>query len=112
MAGEADLGGTMRLGSYPAKLIRGTVTAESYGTLDVTERHRHRYEVNNAYRDKIAESGLVFSGTARRPAGRVRGVPARPPSVPGGHRLIRSLQEPTDPTASAVPFTDRVVAEI
>ena len=64
VAGEADLGGTMRLGSYPAKLIRGTVTAESYGTLDVTERHRHRYEVNNAYRDKIAESGLVFSGTS------------------------------------------------
>ena len=79
----------MRLGSYPAKLIRGTVTAESYGTLDVTERHRHRYEVNNAYRDKIAP-GLVFGHLARRPAGRVRGVPARPPSVPGGHRLIRS----------------------
>ncbi|MFZ2241161.1 MAG: CTP synthase [Gordonia amarae] len=64
VAGEADLGGTMRLGSYPAKLLRGTVTAESYGSLDVTERHRHRFEVNNAYRDKIAESGLVFSGTS------------------------------------------------
>ena len=64
VAGEADLGGTMRLGSYPATLLRGTVTAESYGSLDVTERHRHRFEVNNAYRDKIAESGLVFSGTS------------------------------------------------
>ena len=64
VAGEADLGGTMRLGSYPATLLRGTVTAESYGSLEVTERHRHRFEVNNAYRDQVAESGLVFSGTS------------------------------------------------
>ncbi|MBD0024021.1 CTP synthase [Gordonia pseudamarae] len=64
VAGEADLGGTMRLGSYPAKLVRGSITAESYGALEVTERHRHRFEVNNAYRDKIAQSGLVFSGTS------------------------------------------------
>ncbi|BBZ04185.1 CTP synthase [Mycolicibacterium chitae] len=64
VAGEADLGGTMRLGAYPAVLQEDSIVAEAYGTVDVSERHRHRYEVNNAYRDKIAESGLQFSGTS------------------------------------------------
>ena len=64
VAGEADLGGTMRLGAYPATLQKGSVVAQAYGTENVSERHRHRYEVNNVYRDKISESGLVFSGTS------------------------------------------------
>lgn len=64
VAGEADLGGTMRLGAYPAHLERGSVVARSYGATEVSERHRHRYEVNNSYRDKIAAAGLVFSGTS------------------------------------------------
>lgn len=64
VAGEADLGGTMRLGAYPARLERGSVVAHAYGTEQVSERHRHRYEVNNKYRAKIAESGLQFSGTS------------------------------------------------
>ncbi len=64
VSGEADLGGTMRLGAYPAKLERGSQVANAYGSVDVSERHRHRYEVNNSYRDKIAASGLVFSGTS------------------------------------------------
>ncbi|MFQ6398939.1 CTP synthase [Nocardia sp. KC 131] len=64
IAGEADLGGTMRLGAYPATLTKGSVVAQAYGTDQVSERHRHRYEVNNAYRDKIAASGLRFSGTS------------------------------------------------
>ncbi|WP_159839721.1 CTP synthase [Nocardia sp. CY41] len=64
VAGEADLGGTMRLGAYPATLAKGSVVAQAYGSEHVSERHRHRYEVNNAYRDKIAESGLRFSGTS------------------------------------------------
>ncbi|MCX2164164.1 MULTISPECIES: CTP synthase [Corynebacterium] len=65
VSGEADLGGTMRLGSYPAKLASGSVVAGLYGKEDVTERHRHRYEVNNQYRDQITEgSGLLFSGTS------------------------------------------------
>ncbi|HET6673270.1 MAG TPA: CTP synthase, partial [Agromyces sp.] len=59
-----DLGGTMRLGLYPAKLDEGSITAELYGSTEVSERHRHRYEVNNAYRDRISESGLKFSGTS------------------------------------------------
>ncbi|EFV12334.2 CTP synthase [Segniliparus rugosus ATCC BAA-974] len=64
VSGEADLGGTMRLGSYPAVLAEGSLVAKAYGTTSVDERHRHRFEVNNAYRDKIAEAGLVFSGTS------------------------------------------------
>lgn len=64
VAGAADLGGTMRLGAYPATLQKGSVVAQAYGTDQVSERHRHRYEVNNAYRDKIATSGLKFSGTS------------------------------------------------
>ncbi len=64
VAGEADLGGTMRLGAYPAVLERGSVVANAYGTTEVSERHRHRYEVNNTYRDQIATTGLRFSGTS------------------------------------------------
>lgn len=64
VSGEADLGGSMRLGSYPAKLAEGSVVAGLYGTTDVTERHRHRYEVNNAYRAQLEEVGLVISGTS------------------------------------------------
>ncbi len=59
-----DLGGTMRLGSYEAKLTPGSIVAEVYGSTVSHERHRHRYEVNNRFRDQIADSGLVFSGTS------------------------------------------------
>ncbi|MGJ9412222.1 CTP synthase [Aeromicrobium sp. CF4.19] len=62
--GAGDLGGTMRLGSYPAVLKPGSIVAGLYGTDKVEERHRHRYEVNNAYRDQLEQSGLVFSGTS------------------------------------------------
>ena len=64
VAGRGDMGGTMRLGSYPATLQKGSVVAQAYGSTDITERHRHRYEVANAYRDRIGEAGLVFSGTS------------------------------------------------
>jgi CTP synthase len=64
VAGEADLGGTMRLGAYPAVLEPDSIVAQAYGATRVSERHRHRYEVNNAYRDKITESGLRVSGTS------------------------------------------------
>jgi CTP synthase len=64
VAGERDMGGTMRLGSYPATLGAGTVVAAAYGGREVTERHRHRYEVNNAYRSRLEEAGLVFGGTS------------------------------------------------
>ena len=60
----SDMGGTMRLGLYEAKLVKGSIAAEIYGSESASERHRHRYEVNNHYRDQIADSGLVFSGTS------------------------------------------------
>jgi CTP synthase len=69
VAGRGDLGGTMRLGAYPAALKEGSVVAEVYGNTEISERHRHRYEVNNEYRDKLAQAGLVFSGTS--PDGRL-----------------------------------------
>jgi CTP synthase len=64
VAGEADMGGTMRLGLYPAKLEKGSIVAEVYGSQEISERHRHRYEVNNAYRERIAAAGLKFSGVS------------------------------------------------
>ncbi|MFZ5871485.1 MAG: CTP synthase [Actinomycetota bacterium] len=62
--GDGDLGGTMRLGLYPAVLLEGSVVAETYGQTRIEERHRHRYEVNNAYRAQLEAAGLVFSGTS------------------------------------------------
>ena len=59
-----DLGGTMRLGLYEAALAPGSLAAELYGSELISERHRHRYEVNNSYRDQIGAAGLVFSGTS------------------------------------------------
>ena len=64
VAGDRDMGGTMRLGLYPAVLAPDSVVAQAYGTTAVDERHRHRYEVNNAYREPLAEAGMVFSGTS------------------------------------------------
>ena len=79
VAGEADLGGTMRLGAYPAVLEPDSIVAKAYGTTQVSERHRHRYEVNNAYRGKLAESGLRISGTS--PDGHLVEFVEYPPDV-------------------------------
>ncbi|MDB4886611.1 MAG: synthase, partial [Gemmatimonadetes bacterium] len=57
-----DMGGTMRLGAYPCRLTRGSRAAEVYGVSEVSERHRHRYEVSNAYRDLFTQHGLGLSG--------------------------------------------------
>jgi len=62
VAGKEDMGGTMRLGLYTADLTTGSMVAKVYSSLQISERHRHRYEVNNAYRDVISSAGLVFSG--------------------------------------------------
>jgi CTP synthase len=64
VAGEGDMGGTMRLGAYPAELKKDSLVAQLYGTVTVSERHRHRYEVNNAYRRQLEDAGLVISGTS------------------------------------------------
>jgi len=62
VSGKGDMGGTMRLGLYKADLLAGSVVATTYGSTEVSERHRHRYEVNNKYREQISSAGLVFSG--------------------------------------------------
>jgi CTP synthase len=69
VAGRGDLGGTMRLGAYDAKLTPGSIVADAYGATEVSERHRHRYEVNNAYRDALTKAGMNISGTS--PDGRL-----------------------------------------
>ncbi len=69
VAGERDMGGTMRLGLWPTTLLRGSQAKAAYGDEPATERHRHRYEVNNAYRPQLEAAGLVFSGVS--PDGRL-----------------------------------------
>ncbi|APX34553.1 CTP synthase [Brachybacterium sp. P6-10-X1] len=64
VAGTGDLGGTMRLGSYDHALVEGSLAARTYGSVEVAERHRHRYEVNNAYRGQLEAAGLVISGVS------------------------------------------------
>ncbi len=61
---NSQMGGTMRLGLYEAKLQSGSIVEQLYGSSSASERHRHRYEVNNSYRDQISQKGLVFSGTS------------------------------------------------
>jgi len=67
--GITEMGGTMRLGAYPCRLVPGTRAAAAYGRELVYERHRHRFEFNNAYRDLLTEAGLVLSGLS--PDGRL-----------------------------------------
>ncbi len=61
---DGDLGGTMRLGAYPAKLKPGSRVAEAYGATEISERHRHRFEVDMAWSEKLAAHGVIFSGTS------------------------------------------------
>jgi CTP synthase len=75
-AADGDLGGTMRLGAYPAKLDGDSVVHGIYGTEDISERHRHRYEVNVHYRDALEKGGLIFSGMS--PDGQLPEIVERP----------------------------------
>ena len=59
---KSDVGGTMRLGSYPCKIIDNTKAYKIYNSLNIKERHRHRYEVNSKYESKLSSKGLLFSG--------------------------------------------------
>ena len=81
-----DMGGTMRLGAYPARLRDGSRAHQAYGVTEISERHRHRYEVNNAYRDLLAEHGMRFSGLS-----------------PDGH-LVEILEIPDHPWFLGVQF--------
>ncbi|MBA3278355.1 MAG: CTP synthase [Geodermatophilaceae bacterium] len=69
VAGERDMGGTMRLGSYAAELTADSLVAQAYGETKVHERHRHRYEVNNSYRERLEAAGMRFTGLS--PDGRL-----------------------------------------
>jgi CTP synthase len=84
--GIKDKGGTMRLGAYGCKLAGGTLAQKSYGVSDVTERHRHRYEFNNAYRERLTQKGLVLSG------------------VSPDDRLVEIVELPTHPWFLATQF--------
>jgi len=76
---EGNLGGTMRLGAYPAKLKKGTMAQDAYKQTDISERHRHRYEVNPEYISKIEDAGLIFSGTS--PDGHLMEIAELPKSL-------------------------------
>jgi CTP synthase len=78
VSGERDMGGTMRLGLWETSLLKGSQAAKAYGDQPATERHRHRYEVNNSYRPALEEAGLVFSGTS--PDGRLVEIAELPES--------------------------------
>jgi CTP synthase len=75
-AADGDLGGTMRLGAYPARLDANSHVASVYGATDISERHRHRYEVNVHYRDALEKGGLIFSGMS--PDGQLPEIVERP----------------------------------
>jgi len=75
-AADGDMGGTMRLGAYPAKLDGNSVVQGIYGTDNISERHRHRYEVNVHYRDVLEKDGLIFSGMS--PDGQLPEIVERP----------------------------------
>jgi CTP synthase len=79
VAGERDMGGTMRLGLWETAMVKGSVAARAYGEQPATERHRHRYEVNNSFRPALEEAGMVFSGTS--PDGRLVEIAELPESV-------------------------------
>jgi CTP synthase len=76
---ESKYGGTMRLGAYPCKLQKGTIAREAYGKDSISERHRHRFEVNPKYISKLESAGLVFSG--RSPDGVLMEIAELPRSM-------------------------------
>lgn len=107
MSSQEDVtekGGTMRLGAYPCKLAADSLAREAYGEELVYERHRHRFEFNNAFRDQLEDAGLVISGLSpdERLVEMVE-LPARRASVVCGHPGSSRVQEPSDQPAAAVP---------
>ena len=103
---NGDLGGTMRLGAYKAQLAKGSRVAEIYGSTEISERHRHRYEVNMRYRNKLEAAGLRFSGVSprRTAAGNCRDPGA---SLVRGRTVSSRAQVPALRTASLVRIVHR-----
>ncbi len=104
----ADMGGTMRLGLYPCKLVPGTRAANAYKKLEVQERHRHRFELNNAYRELLENGGMVFSGIS--PDGRLVeiGELADHPFMLGTQFHPEFLSRPNRPHPLFLAFLDAV----
>ncbi|MES2173209.1 MAG: CTP synthase [Pseudomonadota bacterium] len=108
---DTDLGGTMRLGAYPAKLTGNSVVAGIYGTNDISERHRHRYEVNAGYRDRLEQGGLIFSGMS--PDGTLPEIVERPdhPWFVGVQFHPELKSKPFDPHPLFASFIEAAVKQ-
>ncbi len=108
---DTDLGGTMRLGAYPAKLTGNSVVAGIYGTDDISERHRHRYEVNAGYRDRLEQGGLIFSGMS--PDGTLPEIVERPdhPWFVGVQFHPELKSKPFDPHPLFASFIEAAVKQ-
>ncbi len=106
-----DLGGTMRLGAYPAALKKGSKVAEIYGTTDISERHRHRYEVNMNYREQLEDKGLIFSGVS--PDGKLPEIAERNdhPWFIGVQYHPELKSKPFDPHPLFVSFIDAAIKQ-
>ncbi|MCW4460761.1 CTP synthase [Sphingomonas sp. BT-65] len=106
-----DLGGTMRLGAYPAKLTGNSVVASIYGEDEISERHRHRYEVNTGYRDALEQGGLVFSGMS--PDGMLPEIVERPdhPWFVGVQFHPELKSKPFDPHPLFASFIEAAVRQ-
>ena len=106
-----DMGGTMRLGAYPAILKKGSKAADAYGTTEISERHRHRYEVNMAYKDRLEQQGLIFSGLS--PDGRLPEIVeyADHPWFVGVQFHPELKSKPFDPHPLFVAFVDAAIKQ-
>jgi CTP synthase len=106
-----DLGGTMRLGAYPAKLAGNSVVSSIYGTTEISERHRHRYEVNTAYKERLETGGLVFSGMS--PDGTLPEIVERPdhPWFVGVQFHPELKSKPFDPHPLFASFIEAAVRQ-
>lgn len=108
---EGDLGGTMRLGAYPAILAEGSKAAEAYGTTEISERHRHRYEVNMNYREALEAKGMRFSGLS--PDGRLPEIceHVNHPWFIGVQYHPELKSKPFDPHPLFVSFIDAAIKQ-
>ncbi|MBA4091741.1 MAG: CTP synthetase [Sphingobium sp.] len=108
---DTDLGGTMRLGAYPARLTGNSVVAGIYGANDISERHRHRYEVNAGYREPLEKGGLIFSGMS--PDGTLPEIVERPdhPWFVGVQFHPELKSKPFDPHPLFASFIEAAVKQ-
>lgn len=108
---DGDMGGTMRLGAYAAHLKKGSKVAAAYGTTEISERHRHRYEVNINYKDRLEQQGLIFSGMS--PDGKLPEIVeyADHPWFVGVQFHPELKSKPFDPHPLFVSFIDAAISQ-